>query len=483
MVGKTLGKYKIVEKIGEGGFGIVWKAEHVTLGHPVAIKRLHPRWAYDEEFAKRFRREAKVMADLSPHPHIVQVMDIDTIDDVTYFVMEYLPRNLESYLKNNKTLPINNAVNIVLQVCRALEKTHGMGVYHRDIHPGNLFFIKNIIKVGDFGLAKITSASSLSYTGEKYGRIGYVAPEQIEDFKQADQRADIYSLGVVLYRMLVGNLPTIRREWAEPKKVNPSISEELNNAIIKAIADDVNHRYQTIDEFRSVIERSRYEDHNDEKSRGLQDSKRVEDKTIRVTKDEDNGETVRIQSKKKELNDQSVEQENGMRKDRVDEGYLFSREKISRRPRKGLYNIILIALIVVITVLMYSGLKKIFSNNQPQEVKRRLVVNGNAIAIEVLNGCGTADIGDKLADHLRKEGFDVVSIGNYESYEVLRTMIVDRIGNVEKCFLIARALGLDEIPILEDVNVTYAVDATIVIGKDYRKLSFWSEIEDVSDNN
>jgi serine/threonine-protein kinase len=226
LLGRTLdGRYQLHEKLGEGGMGAVYRAIHTLMGKPCAIKVLRGPTAVQELAGKRFQREAQSASRLD-HPHCIRVTDFGrTADGIAYLAMELLEgRSLADELETLGALPLGRVVSITRQVAEALEHAHGLGVVHRDLKPDNIMLVDrggaggpggDFVKVLDFGLAKLVatgrdapggSLSTLSEMGSVFGTPEYMSPEQAEG-RPLDARADLYSLGVLLYQMLTGQLP------------------------------------------------------------------------------------------------------------------------------------------------------------------------------------------------------------------------------------------------------------------------------------
>lgn len=202
-------KFELVERIGQGGMGIVLKVRHIALGTTVALKILPEHLAHDAEFVRRFQREARVMAQLR-HANIVRVLDIDSDGSLHYFVMEYVAgRTLGDLLRQSGALPLARVIEIALQVSSALEYAHGHSppVVHRDITPSNILVEDDTgrVVVTDFGIAKVAEAGQgLTRTGDFFGKPRYAAPEHLRGDRDLDGRADIYALGMVIYEMFAG---------------------------------------------------------------------------------------------------------------------------------------------------------------------------------------------------------------------------------------------------------------------------------------
>lgn len=237
-------QYEILECLGRGGMGVVYKARQKTLDRMVAIKLLAGEWQGDPGFATRFEREAKTLAQMS-HPNIVTVHDFGEAGGLFHIVMEYIDGvNLRDLLGEGKMAP-EQALVIVPPICEALEYAHGKGVVHRDIKPENLLLDRDgRIKIADFGIASLVGA-----TGEKSGTPPYMAPEQ--ESGSVDRRADIYALGVVLYEMLTGERPA-KDIVAPSRKVQVDV--KIDELVLRALEKEPERRYQTAGEFKTVVE-------------------------------------------------------------------------------------------------------------------------------------------------------------------------------------------------------------------------------------
>lgn len=214
LVGRIIdAKYRILQPLGEGGMAQVFTAEHLVLEHPVAIKFLRRELAIDPEFAERFAREAKTIAQLNSE-HIVKVLDVGHLEGAgPFMVMEHLEgEDLQTRLDRKGRLPLAEAIDYVIQAAEGLDQAHQKGIVHRDLKPGNLFLARSqrddeTIKLLDFGISKQTGASSLTQPQVAMGSPNYMAPEQLLGDKSLDGRSDVWSLGVVLYRLTTGVAP------------------------------------------------------------------------------------------------------------------------------------------------------------------------------------------------------------------------------------------------------------------------------------
>ena len=208
-IGKMLdNRYEILERIGTGGMAIVYKAKCHRLNRLVAIKILKSDLAQNEEFRRRFNAESQAVAQLS-HPNIVAVYDVSRSSDLEYIVMELIDGiTLKQYMqKKGGKLNWREALHFITQIVKALGHAHSRGIIHRDIKPHNVMVLRDgSVKVADFGIARLTSASQNTMTQEALGSVHYISPEQARG-DRTDARSDIYSAGVVLYEMLTGRLP------------------------------------------------------------------------------------------------------------------------------------------------------------------------------------------------------------------------------------------------------------------------------------
>ncbi|HEX7447399.1 MAG TPA: efflux RND transporter permease subunit [Pirellulales bacterium] len=255
-------RYRVVEILGQGGMGTVYKAEHKLMGRLVALKVISNRYLDRPEWLERFRREIKAAAQLD-HPNIIQAYDAEEVGSSQVLVMEYAPgENLERYLKRRGPLPVHEACEYVRQAALGLEHAYERGMVHRDIKPQNLLRTPSgKIRILDFGLARFASESampgSLTQSGLTVGTPDYIAPEQALDARRADIRADIYSLGCTLYQLLCGAPPfpngtpiqkVMRHQGEAPAPLRSrraDVPRGLAKVVDKMLAKDPNHRYQT----------------------------------------------------------------------------------------------------------------------------------------------------------------------------------------------------------------------------------------------
>ena len=244
---------EILQLLGHGGMGAVYQAKQSNLDRIVALKILSPKLSMDPTFAERFTREAQALAKLA-HPNIVMIFDFGIADDMHYLVMEYVDGvNLREAIAAGQ-IDSKQALGIVPQVCDALQFAHDQGVIHRDIKPENILIGKSgQVKIADFGLAKLQTANNLTLTGTRQvlGTASYMAPEQIEKPNDVDHRADIYSLGVVFYELLTGELPIGRFSLPSEKA---KISANLDEVVMRTLEKEPARRFQQASHVRSAVE-------------------------------------------------------------------------------------------------------------------------------------------------------------------------------------------------------------------------------------
>jgi serine/threonine-protein kinase len=263
---QRIGGYEIISTIGEGGLGVVYKARQISMGRLVALKVLHKKWIKDEEFKKRFLLEARLAGRLS-HQNLIQVYDVGRQADLLYFSMEYIDgETVEDITNREGPMDLDRAMNIALQVLRAIAYMKRFDIVHRDIKPGNIMLTKSgIAKLGDFGFVKSKFDALLAPDGEVLGTPDYISPEQAMGTEDIDWRSDIYSLGCTLYHMLVGNPPFegtgsavmrkhIRAELPSPREFNPEIPDGVCTVLERMMAKNPADRYQTIEELFEDLE-------------------------------------------------------------------------------------------------------------------------------------------------------------------------------------------------------------------------------------
>ena len=257
-VGKRLdGRYELQEVIGVGGMAVVYKAYDNIDDRTVAVKILKDEFLASEEFRRRFKNESKAIAVLS-HPNIVKVYDVSYGDKLQYIVMEYVEGiTLKEYIEQQGVISWKETVHFTTQILRALQHAHDKGIVHRDIKPQNIMLLENgTIKVTDFGIARFSRSETRTMTDTAIGSVHYISPEQARG-DITDDKSDIYSVGVVMYEMLTGQLPfqsdnsvsvaimQLQTDPVKPREINSSIPEGLEQITMRAMQKNPKDRYQS----------------------------------------------------------------------------------------------------------------------------------------------------------------------------------------------------------------------------------------------
>jgi eukaryotic-like serine/threonine-protein kinase len=278
LIGQTIGNYLVTQKLGEGGMGAVYLAEHPSIGKKVALKVLHSEFSTNQEIAARFFNEAKAVNDIG-HPNIVDIVDFGIIqagphrEQLVYFIMEYLGGlTLSQLIRTEAPLPPERALGVALQVADALAASHKCGIVHRDLKPDNIILMqrgreRDFVKLLDFGIAKLTNeqpGSRRTRTGIVMGTPAYMSPEQCEGRGNIDHRTDIYALGIVLYEMLTGRVPFVGEGYGEilvqhltqppmPPSQYRMMNPHVEAVVMKALEKRVDLRYPTMDEMMHAM--------------------------------------------------------------------------------------------------------------------------------------------------------------------------------------------------------------------------------------
>ncbi|MEH7388503.1 Stk1 family PASTA domain-containing Ser/Thr kinase [Bacillus sp. JJ1521] len=298
LIGRRLsGRYKILEVIGGGGMANVYLARDVILERDVAIKVLRLDFSNDDEFIKRFRREAHAATSLA-HPNVVSIYDVGEEEDIYYIVMEYVPgQTLKQYIQRNAPLHPKEAINIMLQLTSAITHAHQNQIVHRDIKPQNILIDHDgTVKVTDFGIAVALSSTTITQTNSVLGSVHYLSPEQARG-GMSTRKSDIYSLGIVMFELLTGRVPFegesavsialkhLQADTPSPKRWNATIPQSVENIILKATAKDPFHRYNTVEEMEEDLQTALFPNRLNEEKFVIPDMDDEVTKAIPIIKD------------------------------------------------------------------------------------------------------------------------------------------------------------------------------------------------------
>ncbi len=267
-IGRGIGNWVVERKLGEGGMGEVYLARHRTLDTEAVVKVLSELLTHDERFRARFLQEAQTQAQLG-HPHIAQVLDFVEQGGEWFLVIEHLPGGTlgEVIERTDGLVPRSLAVGWARQALEALDLANQKGIIHRDVKPANIWLdAYDRVKVTDFGIAMVLGGKRLTTTGQPLGTPQYMSPEQIRHPTKVDHRADVYSMGIVLYELLTGRVPfdfaedfdvreaQVNTKPLPPSTVNATIPPQLDGIVVKALAKDPNDRFAGCGEFAKALE-------------------------------------------------------------------------------------------------------------------------------------------------------------------------------------------------------------------------------------
>lgn len=378
LIGKVLAnRYEIIEEVGSGGMAIVYKAKCQLLNRFVAVKVLRSDLQNDAEFVRRFNVEAQAAASLA-HPNIVSIYDVGNEDGLHYIVMEYIEgETLKDYIDKKRILPWREAVSYAIQIGRGLEQAHKNSIVHRDIKPHNIIMTADgVLKVTDFGIARANVQSTMTCEDSAIGSVHYISPEQARG-GYTDARSDIYSLGIVLYEMLTGNVPFdnespvtiaikhIQEAPVPPREHNISIPLAVEQIVLKAISKELSMRYKTVSDFIKELQDV------------LDDPSRIINEIVDSEEKKADNEQTKIMPVIKETetkeSDQLSKNNEGEDSDMAAKGKTKSSATLDKKKEKKVITIAILAAIVVIllTGLAFSsllGLGELFSKSQNVEI-------------------------------------------------------------------------------------------------------------------
>ena len=262
------GRYQVLKELGRGGMGIVFQAYDKELKEQVAIKVLSPLLSSDPDALERLKREVSSARRVT-HPNVIRIHDISEFNGLHFISMEFFEGiSLKDYIKKTGVLSLMQALNIALQICDGLEAAHRQGIIHRDLKSQNVIIgPTNQIKIIDFGLARAGNLEGLTATGLIMGTPEYMAPEQVAG-KSVDERADIYSLGIILYEMFTGRVPfkgdsaiavgfqQLKEDPPKPRDINPQLPPEIESVILQALQKNPLSRFLSVGELKSNLEKA-----------------------------------------------------------------------------------------------------------------------------------------------------------------------------------------------------------------------------------
>ncbi len=373
MDGIVLGnRYELLEKIGEGGMSEVFKARDNKLNRFVAVKILKKELCDNHDIVEKFKGEATAVAALSDN-NIVNILDVGTQDEINYIVMEYVKgKTLKDIIKQVGKMNYETAISVAIQIAKALDCAHRNNIIHRDVKPQNILVTEDgVMKVTDFGIAKSSNSETITNTSTIMGSAHYLSPEQAKG-NFIDCRTDLYSLGVVLYEMVTGNLPFqadtavtialkhLQEEVVPPKSVNSKIPESLNQLILKSMEKDPIKRYQNAKEMISDLQRIK------------------DDPNAKIDKEDDNDHTIIMSAVTEQIAKQEEKLPNKKDEDYDDEDdddYYYEDDEDEKgsginkkRIMKITIGVVLALLLIVLGVAAFKMLSSASANSKEVEV-------------------------------------------------------------------------------------------------------------------
>lgn len=356
MIGKRIsGRYKVLEMIGGGGMANVYLAHDMILDRDVAVKMLRLDFVNDDEFIRRFHREAQSATSLV-HPNIVSIYDVGEEQDLYYIVMEYVEgQTLKQYIQQHSPIDIEKTLDIMKQLTSAISNAHQNHIIHRDIKPHNILLDKDgNVKITDFGIAMALSATSITQTNSVLGSVHYLSPEQARG-GMANKKSDIYSLGIVMFELLTGRLPFsgesavsialkhLQSETPSVRRWNPVIPQSVENIVLKATAKDPFHRYSSVEEVEADL-------------RTALNPGRMNEKKFEIPIDDEATKAIPIITNDRTF--QSLDETMVHDKDKLSSAYQTHPKKDKKKKRKkwpivlvSLFSFLVLLAILIVTVL------------------------------------------------------------------------------------------------------------------------------------
>jgi len=373
MIGTLLlNRYKLLEKIGEGGMGIVYKAKCTLLNRFVAVKILKSELSDDEDFITRFKREANSIASLS-HTNIVNVYDVGSENNINFIVMEHINgKTLKQIIKENGRLNSLNTVNIALQISKALQYAHKNNIIHRDIKPDNILITEdNIVKLTDFGIAKVADAETITNSNKIIGSVHYFSPEQAQG-KLVDCRTDIYALGVVMYELITGQVPFngetsisvaimhLQEIVIPPNKVITDTPENINTIILKALEKEPINRFQTAKELTEIL-------------KALKENSNLE---VNFNDGSISAATVMMMNPDATLYDAQIDSTVVMNKETISETIIIKNDKENLSNNNGISKNkkIILTIVLIILAIIIGILGKYLSNGSSEDADQKVII-------------------------------------------------------------------------------------------------------------
>ncbi len=492
LIGKRIyGRYKIVEMIGGGGMANVYLAQDMILERDVAVKILRMDFNNDEEFIKRFNREAQAATTLT-HPNIVSIYDVGEENDIYFIVMEYVKGlTLKQYIQQNHPIPLEKTMYIMEQITSAIEHAHHYDIIHRDIKPQNILIDENdVVKITDFGIATALSATTITQTNAVLGSVHYLSPEQARG-GMASKQSDIYSLGIVMFELLTGRLPFsgesavsialkhLQSTTPSPKRWNPDIPQSVENIVLKATAKDSFHRYNSVLEMKEDIKTALSPNRKGEKPFFIPDDIDATKVMPIITNDSlaENDETIIMNGHKQEFTDaQPLTDEQKQTKivHSKPKGKKKKQKQKKVKPKKTkkkkgkivVWSLLFLCIVGVLAFLFLPGLLKP-SDVQVPDVKDEKL--------------------DEAMNTLVAEGFVVGEIVELEHEEIEENRIVKtdpKIGKTVKkgaTINLFVSKGKKKIEVLNFVNRDYESSKSLIDSQDFENVVITEEYNDEFD--